>query len=159
MFTPNAGSDRRAPYRLASQRFQGEIANPAHGVVTPVETNPAVVQRLAAYRLAHLFVCDVGNLLAVNPDLDALSANLDAELVAILAVDLDSLPIGQLALAVLGDIAIAHGNLTIGIVERDKLPSAVAVGGKRVHVGAALVPVFLGIDDMKIHSPIVVIRA
>src|ERR1039458_4128911 len=85
-----------------------------------METNPAVVQRLAANRLAHLFIRDVGNLLVISPDLDALSANLDAELVAILAVDLDSLPIGQLALPVFGEIAIAHRNPTIGVVERSE---------------------------------------
>src|ERR1039458_9154241 len=60
------------PYRLASQRLQGEVANPAHAVQAPMKPDPAVVQRLAANRLAHLLVRDVGNLLAVNPDLDAL---------------------------------------------------------------------------------------
>src|ERR1035441_6770635 len=103
-----------------------------------MKSHTAVVQRLAANRLAHLVVRDIGDLLAVNPDLDALAADIEAELVPVLAVDLQSLSVGQLALAVAAGIAIAGRDPAIVVVGAGQGPGAVALHGKRIHAGAAL---------------------
>ena len=92
-----------------SQLIGRKIANPTHRFKAPSACDATVVKGLAADSFTHLVIPQIGNFLAVHPDLYTGTAHFYPYLVSIHRIGLQSFACGQDAAAIAGGIAVADG--------------------------------------------------